>query len=68
MKIDLRFYCKHCKKVFDRRFVNAGVYEDGYTCAWCGNTVLSTRKLLSSLLTDYTEYLEKKGVDLSEYE
>lgn len=65
---NMRFYCKECNKVIDRRHVIPKTWEDGYRCRWCGSTVYRTRKLLAGILNDYVDYLEKKGEDLDQYE
>ena len=68
MQGDMRFYCRQCDKIIDRRSVVPRMYEDGYRCRWCGSVVLQTRKLLARILKDYCEYLEKSGEDLDNYE
>lgn len=65
---NMRFYCRDCNKVIDRRHVIPKTWEDSYRCRWCGSTVYRTRKLLAGILNDYVEYLEKKGEDLDQYE
>lgn len=65
---EMRFYCRECNKVIDRRNVVPVPYEERFRCKWCGTEVMSTKKLLAMILGDYVEYLEKKGEDLSEYE
>lgn len=64
----MKFYCKECNKVIDRRFAAQKNYEDGFKCKWCGSTVYREDKILASLFKDFFEYLEKKGIDLSNYE
>lgn len=65
---EMRFYCKECNKIIDRRSVIPIPYEERFRCKWCGTTVISTKKLLAMILGDYVEYLEKKGEDLERYE
>jgi hypothetical protein len=65
---EMRFYCRECNKVIDRRNVVPVPYEERYRCKWCGTVVMSTKKLLAMILGDYVEYLESKGEDMSKYE
>ena len=65
---EMRFYCRECTKVIDRRNVVPVPYEERYRCKWCGTVVMSTKKLFAMILGDYVEYLENKGEDLSKYE
>lgn len=65
---EMRFYCRECNKVIDRRNVVPVPYEERFRCKWCGTEVMSTKKLLAMILGDYVEYLEQKGEDLSKYE
>lgn len=65
----MKFYCRECNKVIDRRFVKPKSYEeDAFRCKWCGSTVYKVDKILASLCADFFEYLEKKGKDISSYE
>lgn len=65
---EMRFYCRECNKVIDRRQVTPVPYEERFRCKWCGSVVMSTKKLLAMILGDYVEYLESKVEDLSKYE
>ena len=65
---EMRFYCRECNKVIDRRNVVPVPYEERFRCKWCGTEVMNTKKLLAMILGDYVEYLESKGEDLSKYE
>ena len=65
---EMRFYCRECNKVIDRRNVVPVPYDERFRCKWCGSEVMSTKKLLAMILGDYVEYLEQKGEDLSKYE
>ena len=65
---EMRFYCRECNKVIDRRNVVPVPYEERFRCKWCGTVVMSTKKLLAMILGDYCEYLDQKGEDLSKYE
>jgi RNA polymerase subunit RPABC4/transcription elongation factor Spt4 len=65
---EMRFYCRECNRILDRRKVIPVPYEERYRCKWCGTVVMSTKKLLAMILGDYVEYLESKGEDLSKYE
>ena len=65
---EMRFYCRECNKVIDRRNVVPVPYEERYRCKWCGTVVMSTKKLLAMILGDYVEYMGNKGEDLSKYE
>ena len=65
---EMRFYCRECNRIMDRRKVVPVMYEERFRCKWCGSVVMNTKELLEMLLKDYIEYLEKKGEDLSKYE
>ena len=65
---EMRFYCRECNKVIDRRNAVPVPYEERFRCKWCGTVVMSTKKLLAMLLKDYVDYLLKHGEDLSKYE
>ena len=65
---EMRFYCRECDRIIDRRKVIPKQYEEGFRCKWCGSTVLSTRKLLAKIIKDYIDYLESKGEDVGRYE
>ena len=65
---EMRFYCRECDKIIDRRQVKPKTFEEGFRCQWCGSTVLSTRKLLARILSDYVDYMEKQGEDIDRYE
>ena len=65
---EMRFYCRECDKVIDRRQVNPKTYEEGFRCRWCGSTVYRTRKLLARLFREFVDWLIKHDEDMEKYE
>lgn len=64
----VRFYCRECNKVMDRRFVRPKAYEEGFKCKWCGSKTFNSYKMLADLFHDFLDYCDKKGIDTDDYE